>query len=118
MSAFPKLKTGAVAQYPAGRRLDYATAAFRFVDGAEQKYRERGRAVRRWAIRLKLLDDRELSAIEEFFGAQQGRYGSFSFEDPWDGTTHADCSFDQDELTLEAAGERRGGTKLIIRENS
>jgi hypothetical protein len=117
MSAFPKLKTGAVAQYPAGRRLDYATVANRFLDGPEQKYRERGRAVRRWAIRLERLDDRELNLIEEFFREQQGRYGSFAFEDPWDGTTHADCSFDQDELTLEATGERRGGTKLVIREN-
>ncbi len=118
MSTFPRLKTGAVAQYPAGRSLQYATARYRFLGGCEQRYRERGRAVRRWAIRLDLLDDRELAAVEEFFESQQGRYGSFSFTDPWDGTVHADCSFDQDELRIELAGERRGGLRVIIRENA
>lgn len=117
MSAFPKLKTGAVAQYPAGRTLEYGTAGYRFLDGAEQKYRERGRGLRRWAIRLELLDDRELREIEEFFQAQQGRYGTFSFEDPWDGAVHANCSFEQDEVRFELSGERRGATTLVIREN-
>lgn len=118
MSTFPKLKTGAVAQYPAGRSVEYGTSAYRFVDGAEQRYRERGRAVRRWAIRLALLDDRELREIEEFFRAQQGQYGTFSFEDPWDSVVHADCSFEQDEVAFELSGERRGAASLVIRENN
>ena len=43
MSAFPKLKTGAVAQYPASRALSQATEVVRFLDGTEQRYRAAGR---------------------------------------------------------------------------
>jgi hypothetical protein len=117
MAAFPKLKTGAVAQYPAARSLAYATDVHRFLDGTEQKYRVRGAPARRWGIRLELLDDTELAAIEEFFVAQQGRYGSFSFEDPWDSTLYSDCSFEQDEVAIELTGERRGRLRLVIRSN-
>ncbi len=117
MSAFPKLKTGAVAQYPASRAHTHATEVLRFVDGSEQRFRTRGQAVRRWVIRLDLLDDGEATRLEDFFRTVQGRYGSFSFEDPWDGTVHADCSLESDEFTIEAVGEGRASTSLVVREN-
>ncbi len=116
VSAFPKLKTGVVAQYPCVRRAEYGTEVLRFVDGSEQRYRKRGRG-RRWVIRLQLLDETELARVEEFFAAQQGRFGSFAFEDPWDGTVYADCSFAEDELGMELAGEGRGRVAVVIREN-
>ena len=40
MNEFPKLKTGAVAQYPAQRTTRYSTHVMRFMDGSEQRYRE------------------------------------------------------------------------------
>ena len=117
MSTFPRLKTGAVAQYPAGRSVRFATNVFRFLDGSEQKYRQRGASAKRWVIDLQLLDDSELSEISEFFQSQQGRFGAFSFEDPWDGTVHEDCSFGDDELMTSLAAEGRGALKLVIEEN-
>jgi Conserved hypothetical protein 2217 (DUF2460) len=117
MSTFPRLKTGAVAQYPAGRSVTYATDVFRFLDGSEQKYRQLGAAGKRWVVDLQLLDDAELSEISEFFQAQQGRFGTFSFEDPWDGTVHDDCSFADDALMVSLAAEARGALKLVIKEN-
>lgn len=117
MSAFPKLKTGAVAQYPATKGVSRATEVFRFLDGTEQRYRALGAAVRRWVIRLELLDDTELAGLEQFFTTAQGRFGSFSFEDPWDGTVHADCSLEEDELAVELLGEARGRVALVVREN-
>lgn len=117
MSAFPRLKTGAVAQYPAGRAASYATEVFRFLDGTDQRYRAHGAPVRRWAIRLDLLDDSEMAALEAFFESAQGRYGSFSFEDPWDGSVHADCSLESDEIAFELRDEARGRTALVVREN-
>jgi len=116
MSEFPKLKTGAVMQYPASRSLECATQVFRFVDGSEQRYRERP-PVRRWVIRLERLDEEELQNLQAFFVSAQGRVGSFSFMDPWDEIEHDDCSLEGDELAVEVSEEMRGRTVLVVREN-
>jgi uncharacterized membrane-anchored protein len=117
MGAFPRLKTGAVAQYPASRSVEYATRVFRFLEGSEQRYRERGSAVRRWVIRLDKLDEAELQTLQEFFGSVQGRAGSFSFVDPWDEAEHENCSLEDDTMAVELSGEMRGRTVLVVREN-
>jgi hypothetical protein len=118
MSTFPRLKTGAAAQYPASRTAGYATQAFRFLDGAQQKFPQRGGAATRWIIKLDLLDDSEVAEVCAFFQSQQGRFGTFSFVDPWDGSTHANCSFESDELTLGLDGEARGKLQVAIKENN
>ena len=117
MASFPRLKTEAVMQYPAARSLAFATEVVRFVDGSEQRYRDFGAPLRRWTIRLDLLDEAELTALEEFYTAQQGAFGNFSFTDPWDGREYADCSLEQDQVEIVLAGERRGQTALVVREN-
>lgn len=117
MGEFPKLKTGAVAQYPAGRRVEYATQIFRFLDGSEQRYREQGAPVRRWVIRLDRVDEAELQSLAEFFTSVQGRAGSFSFVDPWDEVTYGDCRLEDDAMAVELSGEMRGRTVLVVREN-
>ena len=117
MSAFPRLKTGAVMQYPASRSVEHTTQVHRFVDGSEQRYRDRGAPVRRWVIRLEQLDEAEMRELQEFFGSVGGRAGSFSFLDPWDDVTYEDCSLEGDELAVEVSGEMRGRTVLVVREN-
>jgi len=117
MSAFPKLKTGAVAQYPAGRTSSYTTDVFQFLDGSEQRSPQIGAKQRRWMIELELLDDTELAELADFFQSQQGRFGTFSFEDPWDGTIYANCSFEDDELDMTLADESRGSLRLVVKEN-
>src|SRR5262249_53533703 len=91
MAAFPNLKTGAVAQYPAERTRRFSNGVHRFMDGSKQRWPLYGSALRRWAIRLSLLDEAELTTLEDFFSANR----SFSFTDPWDGTVYPNCSFDQ-----------------------
>ncbi len=118
MSTFPQLKTGAVAQYPATRTAAYATQAFRFVDGSEQKFPLRGSAATRWVIKLDLLDDSEMAQVCAFFQSQQGRFGTFSFVDPWDGGIHENCSFESDDLALSLEGEARGALQVTIKENN
>jgi hypothetical protein len=117
MSEFPRLKTGAVLQYPAEREVAYSTQVFRFVDGSEQRCRDCGASRRQWVIRLDQLEESELAQIEEFFAAQQGRAGEFAFVDPWDGQRYPSCSLQQDELTLCLLDAKRGQTTLVIREN-
>lgn len=116
MAEFPTLKSGAVAQYPLVRELRRDTDVLRFIDGAEQRYRG-GETVRRWVIRLDRVDEEELAAIERLFEETQGRAGSFSFRDPWDGSTYQDCSFEEDDFTERRRGEGLGEAVLIIREN-
>jgi hypothetical protein len=114
MAGFPLLKTGAVAQYPITRGLRLQNQAVRFVDGSMQRYRDAAGALRRWTIRLDLLDEGELGAVEEFFLAQQGAYATFTFTDPWDGQDYDHCRLEGDLAALVSAGEMRGGTVLTM----
>ncbi len=117
MSAFPKLKTLAVMQYPAEKRMQSSTRVLQFLDGSEQRFREFERPLRRWVISLELLDSREWSEIEAFFISMQGRTGAFSFTDPWDGTDYQNCSFEEDDIRIDILGEQHAQLAVIIREN-
>ena len=116
MASFPTLKTGAVAQYPANRTRQFSTQVIRFVDGSEQRFPGYPAPLRKWSITLDLLDESELTTLEQFFEAQNGRAQPFSFTDPWDGTVYANCSFDSDTLALQFAGEARGKTSVVVKE--
>ena len=117
MSSFPLLKTGAVMQYPARRILHYSTEVVRFLDGREQRYREFKSVIHRWVIRLDLLDEDEMYRLQDFFLTEQGRYGNFSFVDPWNGTEYPNCSLESDEADFDSLEEARGRTMLIVKEN-
>jgi hypothetical protein len=116
VASFPTLKTGAVAQYPADRARLFSTQVHRFLEGADQRFPGFGLPLKKWSIRLDLLDEAELSTLEQFFLDREGRSGTFSFTDPWDGTVYPNCSFDHDELAavLEWQG---GATSVLVREN-
>ena len=117
MTTFPKLKTDAVAQYPLTRRMRFQNQTLTFVDGTQQRYRD-GAAVRlKWEIHLSELDEGELAALEEFFAANQGTFGSFAFADPEDGTVYEDCSLAVDGMDAVTVAEMRGSTILTVEQN-
>jgi hypothetical protein len=117
MATFPKLKTNAVAQYPATKGLRFQNQVLRFVDGTEQRYRDAPGPLHQWAIRLSQLDEGEMAAMERFFAANQGRFGSFAFTDPWDNSQYANCSLAGDGMDLTAVGPLQGNTTLTVVEN-
>ena len=117
MATFPTLKTGAVAQYGSDRSRRFSTRVVRFLDGSEQRFQEYGAPLRTWTIRLSLLDEAELTALELFFASQGGRAGTFAFADPWDGTVYANCSFGNDQLATQYAGSARGAANVTVKEN-
>lgn len=117
MSDFPILKTGAVLQYPAAQTLAFSTHVMRFVDGSEQRCPLFGSPIRKWGIRLDLLDEQELRRMELFFDEQQGQTQDFSFTDPWSGTVYPSCHVEGGEIALEYLQEGQGRTELIIQEN-
>lgn len=117
MATFPKLKTNAVAQYPATKGLHFQNQVLRFVDGTEQRYRDAPGPLHQWVIRLSELDETEMAALEQFFLANQGRFASFAFTDPWDGSQYANCSLAGDGMELTAVGAMSGNTTLTVVEN-
>jgi len=116
-AVFPTLKTGAVAQYPATKTNEFASFTVRFLDGSDQRYRQFPAPLRSWTIKLDMLDETELNTLEQFFVAQGGRFGIFSFVDPWTQTTFTNCSLDQDTLQCAVQGELRGTAQLVVVEN-
>jgi uncharacterized protein DUF2460 len=117
VATFPALKTGAVAQYGSSRTRSFSTDVFRFLDGGEQRFQQYAAPLRRWTIRLSLLDEAELTALESFFATQGGQAESFAFPDPWDGTVYANCSFDNDQLATQYGGPARGLASVGVKEN-
>ena len=114
---FPKLKTNAIAQYPATRTIRYSNQVLRFLDGAGQRYRDSSGPLREWQIRLEQLDEMEMAALEQFFTENQGGFGSFQFTDPWDGENYPNCSFANNDLGLTSLDEMKGQTAVVVRQN-
>jgi hypothetical protein len=117
MATFPKLRTGAVAQYPAERQTRFSTRVLEFVDGREQRFREFGRGLRRWVIRLDYLDATELEELAAFF-EQAGGTAPFRFVDPWDGREHSNCVVENAEFAAELLSESRNRSEFVIREDA
>jgi hypothetical protein len=117
MAAFPPLKTGAVAQYPANQAIRYQNQIVRFVDGNEQRYRDSAGPLHRWTIRLDMLDETEMASIENFFLLNQGSFASFAFVDPWSGASYPNCSIEGDALQMNSLDDWRNATSLIVSEN-
>ena len=114
MTSFPKLKTGAISQYPSTRETSFTTRVQRYLDLGEQRHRDRGSARRRWRINLSLLTDTELAQLANFFAEHQGRLGSFEFEDPWSGAIVSGCRFEQDSLPTFANGEADSSVEFTV----
>src|SRR5579872_7067358 len=116
-AAFPLLKTGAVVQYPATKTTQYSSFVVRFMDGSDQRYRQYTPALQRWTIKLDLLDEGELHALEQFFTTQEGGFGTFTFVDPWTQTVYLSCSFEQDTLTYQLTDTSQGTLSVVVVEN-
>jgi uncharacterized protein (TIGR02217 family) len=114
MISFPKLKTGAISQYPSTRETSFTTRVQRYLDLGEQRHRDYAGARRRWRIKLSLLTDTELAQLVNFFAAHKGRLTSFDFEDPWSGATISGCRFEQDSLPTFVNGEADSSTEFTV----
>jgi phage-related protein len=118
MATFPKLKTGAVAQYPATRSVRFQNQTLRFLDGQAQRYRDAGKGLLLWEIRLDQLDEGEQAAVEDFFSQNHGAFGSFAFTDPHDGHVYDNCSLESDGLEVAALSEMHSSTIVTVVENA
>jgi hypothetical protein len=101
MALFPKLTTGAVAQYPAMRTIEHRTRVIQYTDGTEQRVSRTRVPVRRWIVKLDQLTEREANDVSSFFVQVRGRAGTFEFEDPWSSEIIPDCRFEQDDIMID-----------------
>ena len=111
---FPTLKTGAAAQYPLDRGVRFATQAVRFMDGSQQRFRLYGAGLRRWTLKLDMLDEQELGAVIAFV-EQQGS-APFAFTDPATGAIAATCVISGERLDVTMKSEMSGQTTVTIEE--
>ena len=114
MAQFPKLKTGVVAQYPVVREQRHSTEVHKFLDCAEQRYRDLAAGRKRWIIHLEKLDETETARLARFFEEQLGRLGVFEFEDPWTGTVMPQCRFGEDRFPMVEECESRCALQLSV----
>ena len=115
MATFPTLlKTGAIAQYPLNRVVSLSTLAVQFLDGSRQTYQLSGTGLRRWELKLDLLDETEVSAVIAF--AEQIGTGTFSFTNPVTGETAAKCVIADEQLETSLINELHGMARLEIQE--
>ena len=98
MAIFPQLSSGAVTQYPAPLAAGQGVLVIRFLDGSDQRCLLQGKALRQWLMNLSLLNEDEIQQVESFFALQQGNYSSFSFPDPFTGTSVPNCYLGSPQL--------------------
>ncbi|GEM_PF-568054 len=116
---FPTLRTGAVAQYPLTRAASIPVESYTFLNFARQAYRDAVAPKRTWTVALNELDSGEITTLKAFFEQQQGQYGVFTFIDPWDQTTHTNCSFSNDVFDhSQKNAETLNNTSLTIYEHA
>src|SRR5580658_4679567 len=107
MATFPILKTGVVAQYPLDLGVHFSTQAVRFMDGSRQRFRLIGVGLRRWTVKLDLLDEEELGAVIAFVERQLS--ATFAFTDPLTGASAPTCIISGQEfdatMNLKMSGQ-------------
>jgi hypothetical protein len=111
---FPQLKTTAVAQYPLESGARFSTQAVQFLDGSRQSFQLYAGALRRWTVKLDLLDEQETAALISFADAQGG--APFAFTDPVSGTIAARCVISGEQAEAGMTGEMIGQAGLVIEE--
>jgi hypothetical protein len=115
MLEFPKLKTGALCQYPGRTQIARGTRVFRFLDGSEQRYTMRRRRMA-WKLTLRQLDAREAAEVDAFVTRYQSTLEHFAFTDPRTGERYENCVIHSDAVSTTLAREHDWQTELVIAE--
>lgn len=71
-------------------------------------------SLRMWRITYQLMSDADMATLETFFLAAQGRYHSFTFVDPFDGTTQSHVRFDSDVLDIKYMTVNQNSTTVTL----
>lgn len=124
MATFPTLATGARTCFPWVRRRLYSTSLGAAPTGWQYSWAWIGAgltgfptdALKQWQLTFSPITAAELSTLETFFAARNGRYDTFDFVDPEDGTTYTKCRFGQDSLEVEYVAPGHNSLTILIEE--
>ena len=83
MLVFPQLATGATAAYPVTRMNVTRTVVNALGDGSTVVFADPDAGMREWELRAAELTQNEWTAIDTLFQAVSGRFGTFTFLDPF-----------------------------------
>lgn len=115
MPNFPTLKTGAITQYPATLKTNFGTTrVVEFLDGTSQRYSMGAAPLRQWHLQADLLDARENALLADFLSTNAA--GTFSFTDPFSGTSVPQCVLHGPEIQSMLSGELNNQTTFVIEE--
>lgn len=118
MLTFPRLNSGAVAQYPLPVSYSSPTQVVRFIDGLDQRFAARGKTLRSWHVQLSNLSDSEIGQIETFFASLSGQYSLFAFPDPYSGSTVPNCRMGESSLTTDYLASDLSSVSLWVVETN
>jgi hypothetical protein len=79
---YPQLTTGALAQFPLGKRRQTRTVTNTAADGSSIKLADPNGWLTEWQLRYDGLSDTDLSALQAFFTTSEGSLNGFTFVDP------------------------------------
>jgi len=79
---YPQLTTGALAQFPIGKRRQTRTVTNTAADGSSIKLADPNGWLTEWQLRYQGLSDTDLSALQTFFTTSEGSLNGFTFVDP------------------------------------
>jgi hypothetical protein len=75
-------------------------------------------ALKEWALEYPHLTDADVAILESFVNSVGGRFYSFAFIDPLDGSSHPKCRFGSDDFILRYSGPNDVALSLQIVETN
>lgn len=124
-SSLPSLASGAVTQLPWSKSRKYATNMTDLESGDRISLPLRGGGLsglpttpaRAWQVVMRSIRDSEAASFVDFFVSQNGRFGSFSWQDPDTLVTYTGCRFGSDDLEVRYDGFNRVAMSFEIQKN-
>jgi hypothetical protein len=105
---FPSLANGTTTQFPYVRTQRYQVTLCQSPSGVQYAWTWWGGgltgfpsgSLRGWELHGSMLTDADLATWESFYRNQFARWGTFTFIDPDDSTSHVKCRFDSDAMEI------------------
>lgn len=112
MPIFPIAVTGSPAEYPLSASKRFHNTSIRFLDGAQQCFRERSQPSLLWQLKYQRQSASELAMWLPFLEGAIAAFPDFLFVDPLTGLAYANSRVVGQEVAIEQVGVDR--TRLEI----
>lgn len=123
---FPALGNGVTTQYPFSKMERFAVLRNDNPIGPRYAWTWYGggltgfpsSALHGWSLGFPVIPDSDLTILENFFRAQWGRWGQFTFIDPDTNISYSKCRFDNDAFEVQHNAPNQNAVTLQILETN